>query len=100
MLKADTLTLYDVKFTVKVNGMTWHKIGLTSKSVESRFSSSEYERFHIEICKTEVLPRAEAVTKESDVLYELHQTGRAVRPPYRFTGRTECYDLRDPRRDT
>lgn len=85
------LTLYCVELKHYHTGEQFYKIGLTTKSVEDRFSE-DIERFEIvKVHGERKLKLYDAVTKETQLLFKFHREGRAYRPQASLSGYTECF---------
>jgi hypothetical protein len=84
------LRLYCVELTHYRTGECFYKVGLTSGTVAKRFDEDQ-ERFSLIELNEKLLPIYEAVTKETNLLFKLHNEGRLYRPKARISGYSECF---------
>jgi len=89
--KCSKLTIYCAEFTHYRTGEKFYKIGLTSKSTEERFDELR-ERFDINIRWEVKADLYEAVSKETELLYDVQiRQGRYYEPQAKFSGMSECF---------
>jgi hypothetical protein len=85
------LTLYCVQFTHYRTEEWFYKIGVTSQSVDERFDKDR-ERFDIKVIWEVRTEMYEALSKESQMLYDLQVLqGRKYNPVALFSGSSECF---------
>lgn len=89
-LKSLTGRLYLLKFTETVEKIQFLKVGITKRSIKSRFSSG-YENYKYEILVDKELKLYDAFLLEQHILNAFKNT--KFEPKLPFDGRTECFTI-------